>query len=582
MPIQSTVRIKTDESNLIANLGSVFSQSDKVLAEFMQNARRAHATEIRFSLDNDTLTVEDNGDGINDLQNLFTIAESGWDDATMQADRPFGLGFLSALFSANAVQVESRGKMVLFNTADMIDMQAIPINTSIYSGATRITLFGFKLIHTAVQNSVKSYARGFPIRVYMDGTEIDRPHALDNIHSIASEIGQLCLSGIDFEGEEFPDNAYLYFQGLPVVCQGMSQYYQQNIIHLNHDFKVRMPDRDSLIDPTTSLASIKQAIATRWLAYLSERKTLERHEEFVQRYRAMKLFDCTHLLNDVPLLPSACFDELDGTPTRGAVNVRRKSATKTDNHIRQEDIESRQKIVCEHVDNYLDAGCLNGKAFAALMFIARKKWLMLDDARRLHPDHWIHKHVVSFENNLELSYTPLKESGYSFDICYGNLVIVDKFSITVGADTLEITDEAVATAIGEYDDALIIIPGDSFGVEALSQTTEWLDDSDHYRDEWQEEDEHLMRNLLEILRGAKATATVEKALQRQRIAYMENCIGASVVSLFGLKATVRCVDLAEILRQFATRMDLAQADITAATDAEVIVNAFIADLQQAK
>jgi hypothetical protein len=129
---------------------------------------------------------------------------------------------------------------------------------------------------------------------------------------------------------------------------------------------------------------------------------------------------------------------------------------------------------------------------------------------------------------------------------------------------------------------LIIIPGDSFGVEALSQTTEWLDDSDHYRDEWQEEDEHLMRNLLEILRGAKATATVEKALQRQRIAYMENCIGASVVSLFGLKATVRCVDLAEILRQFATRMDLAQADITAATDAEVIVNAFIADLQQAK
>ena len=76
--------------------------------------------------------------------------------------------------------------------------------------------------------------------------------------------------------------------------------------------------------------------------------------------------------------------------------------------------------------------------------------------------------------------------------------------------------------------------------------------------------------------------THEKALQRQRIAYMENCIGASVVSLFGLKATVRCVDLAEILRQFATRMDLAQADITAATDAEVIVNAFIADLQQAK
>ncbi|HSY27996.1 MAG TPA: ATP-binding protein, partial [Burkholderiaceae bacterium] len=390
---QSTVRIKTNESNLIANLGSVFSKSDKVLAEFMQNARRAHATEIRFSMQDDTLIVEDNGDGISDLQNLFTIAESGWDDATMQADRPFGLGFLSSLFSADAVQVESRGKMVAFNTADMIEMQAIPINTSEYIGTTRITLFGFKLNNTAVQTSLKGYARGFPIRVYLDGTEFDRPHAMDNIHSSFSEIGQLCLSGIDFEGEEFAANAYLYIQGLPVSCQGMSQHYQQNIIHLNRDFKVRMPDRDSLIDPGTSLKTIKQAIASRWLAYLLERKALESHETFVERYRAIKLFEYTHLLNDVPLLPSACFDVLDGTPSRSEVNVMRKLPCKADNHIRRQDIESGLKIVCKHVDNYLDTGYLNGKAFAALLFAARKQWLMLDNTRRLHPDHWIHKHV---------------------------------------------------------------------------------------------------------------------------------------------------------------------------------------------
>lgn len=56
----NSVRIRTNESNLIARLGTVFSSSDKALSEMMQNARRARASEIRFSYEGGSLTVIDN------------------------------------------------------------------------------------------------------------------------------------------------------------------------------------------------------------------------------------------------------------------------------------------------------------------------------------------------------------------------------------------------------------------------------------------------------------------------------------------------------------------------------------------
>ena len=56
-----------------------------------------------------TLTVRDDGCGIGDYQALFTLAESGWDAETIENEMPFGLGFLSALFSCQHLEVESKG-----------------------------------------------------------------------------------------------------------------------------------------------------------------------------------------------------------------------------------------------------------------------------------------------------------------------------------------------------------------------------------------------------------------------------------------------------------------------------------------
>jgi len=67
----------------------------------MQNARRAQATQVNFSFNPETsvLQVSDDGCGIDSIETLFTVAESGWDAEIVAHEHPFGIGFLSALFA---------------------------------------------------------------------------------------------------------------------------------------------------------------------------------------------------------------------------------------------------------------------------------------------------------------------------------------------------------------------------------------------------------------------------------------------------------------------------------------------------
>lgn len=75
---KQTVAIKVNQANLMANLKFSFSNKHTILGEMMQNARRAGATFVRFEAnDQDELVVLDNGKGIGNFQNLFSVAESG-------------------------------------------------------------------------------------------------------------------------------------------------------------------------------------------------------------------------------------------------------------------------------------------------------------------------------------------------------------------------------------------------------------------------------------------------------------------------------------------------------------------------
>jgi mannitol/fructose-specific phosphotransferase system IIA component (Ntr-type) len=554
MKNEATVRVQTNTPQLIKNLGYVFSDSKKVLAEMMQNARRAKATEIRFSMEDDILCVEDNGIGIEEFQKLLTIADSGWDNETTSEENPFGLGFLSALFSASRVSVESRGRMVVFETEQVISLHNTPVESTNYIGSTRIRLFGFKLSVSGVESALKMYSRGFGIRVFFNGREFERPHALENITGTQSAVGHLCLNGIDKTGY-YPsaiDNL-LYFQGLPVGCNHEKGHFNGfNIVHLNNSFSLRMPDRDSLIDVAEAQKKIEGAIKGRWKDFFENLKATQPIQELLSRFTILRDFGFLYILNDVPLLPTQCLVRMRNYPVK---NDDFNEFINPLAPISKESIETGAVTVYASVDNNMHD--LNGRAFAAKMLAYKLGWFELSGS--LDAGHWIYNYLVDFETAaFEILYKPTQSGGYSFETCSGAVALVDSYEIRSGQHSVTVTDEAVTLGddTGDEDDFenLIIIPHGSNGTEALSQVSAWLDEFDGYREEWREEDERLMENFTAILRGELATETVRKALISEGVAYKKNCNNTVVVSLIGTANNIQCKDLPELLEAFVQHL----------------------------
>lgn len=271
---KQTVAIKVNQSNLMANLKFSFSNKHTILGEMMQNARRAGATFVRFETnEQDELVVLDNGKGISNFQNLFSVAESGWDAETLQKEKPFGMGWLSCLYGSNFIYVESNGRYINGNSQEIIGgagLEVLDVLNHRPDGATytRISLDGFSLTQEEVKKALFKLAYGFAIDVYLndellagkDSYEylLTSPsqyhHFVDpNLGDFFVPVGNQCISGYDF-----------YLQGLPVSSRidGHHRFsHKRNIVHLNSEnVFARMPDRDKLIDEADVLVEVRKAI----------------------------------------------------------------------------------------------------------------------------------------------------------------------------------------------------------------------------------------------------------------------------------------------------------------------------------
>ena len=190
-----------------------------------------------------TLTVRDDGCGIGDYQTLFTLAESGWDAETIENEVPFGLGFLSALFSCQHLEVESKGGRVSMSTADILSFKPVKVTPWVccpaesrfegdvcgcgsenvqgpdaegaydcldcgifftaesignrcWRGVTTVRLGGFKPDASQIASCLSELAKGFPIPVIFNGHALQRPWALDSGNEfIDTEIGKVHLKG---------------------------------------------------------------------------------------------------------------------------------------------------------------------------------------------------------------------------------------------------------------------------------------------------------------------------------------------------------------------------------------------------
>ncbi|MCT7342328.1 ATP-binding protein [Pseudomonas aeruginosa] len=178
----TTIRLQTNQNRLIANLRHAFNQSS-MLGELLQNARRAQASAIHFTVDDSSLTIRDNGSGIANLQTLIHIAESGWDEKTQTCENAFGMGVLSTLYFAERLTVRSGGKAFSAATVDIIRGEPIQVIPWDLVEGTEIRLDGIQptqpgeTLSVWAERLLRTLCEAFPVPIWLNGHAVLRPLA---------------------------------------------------------------------------------------------------------------------------------------------------------------------------------------------------------------------------------------------------------------------------------------------------------------------------------------------------------------------------------------------------------------------
>ena len=81
------------------------------ITEVMQNARRAGATKVAVTNECGTVTVHDNGSGIEDFAKLLDLGNSGWNDKCEVSEDPAGVGIFS--LAPRELEIRSKGKVAV-------------------------------------------------------------------------------------------------------------------------------------------------------------------------------------------------------------------------------------------------------------------------------------------------------------------------------------------------------------------------------------------------------------------------------------------------------------------------------------
>lgn len=505
-----------NEQRFLDHLRSMFSTSTTVLAETMQNARRAGACSVAFDYDQDSksLIITDTGCGIADFRALITVAESGWSEETMQSESPFGIGFFSVCFAAESVCVESRGKAIAFTADDLIAKRQISILPASFIGGTRITLQQCKLDEGKIESSLKHYAKGFAIPVLWKGEALPQPHAQASLSGITTDVGFLHVPPVHGEATmEHCSSGWVYCQGLPIHVGNFSRTSYRHeesapVIHLDHhQFSPRMPDRDCLINQDEAAKVLDKAVQRVWKSHLEEEKGKLSAEAFVDRYwQVARSAGLIEVMNDVPFLPSHILTYLDETPilhSDGESYWRRR-----DVGVSMEMAKAGTVVLAHDLDGWSG----EGDVFAKLTFALQTGVVFVD---WLPKEHWAHEFVIDLdETKAKISGKVVASDNFDGNYVCGKVKVVDGLSVTLLGKTVKL-EHPIALGSDEWgSERTFLVPkGRTYAGYVLRQASTYQDDSESYQGTDFDLDSDKFDDLLAILNGESGQSTLQKCLE---------------------------------------------------------------------
>ena len=159
-----------------------------ILTELLQNSRRAGATHIEITSDEQSVTISDNGIGVRDPQDLLSFGGSEWERLQVKNEHPAGMG-LYALARCEQVKVQSKYRNEPTWTVDLKpphftgqeSAQVKPCTERTPTGTT-ITFIPPEQLN---ESHVKVSARYFPIPVTYNGQSVNQSDFLEdalNVH----------------------------------------------------------------------------------------------------------------------------------------------------------------------------------------------------------------------------------------------------------------------------------------------------------------------------------------------------------------------------------------------------------------
>ncbi len=512
---KQTITSSVNEGRFLEHMRALFSSKTTVLAEVLQNARRAGANAVHLDWDNGNLTVTDNGCGVSDFKAMISVAESGWSEATMISEQPFGIGFFSVSFAAEKVVVESKGRQISFSSEDLIAKQPIPIETSDFIGGTRITLHRCKLESDSIETALHMYAKGFAIPVFWNDIELPRPHALENLTVFDTPVGQLHIPRMA-KGTNpiFDCGGTAYCQGLPVTIDKFSTHSwdreQKPILHIDHlRFKVRMPDRDNLIDGADATIQIQACIKGLWKSHLEQKKIEMSSEDFAETFWSVaKNANLASMMNDVPFLPKSALSFVAEYPEESGSDGS-SYWSQPASGLDPDDISAGRVQLCKDFDPDSDG---QGDHFARLLFAMAKKWLFVE---HLPEGHWANEKLCDIgEMPLSISGKILATGQFNGRLADGEVKVFEQLRVTLNGETL-LFDEPVALGHSDLGSCrTYLIPHGRNGVGyVLKQASNYYDRHDHYQESDYETDTDHFDDLVAILSGEKPEVTVAKCLE---------------------------------------------------------------------
>ena len=247
----------------ISKVSRLFNATlDDIFAELFQNARRAGATQISVSqIDypdlGNAICLIDDGPGLNDPRDLFTLGQSAWVDDVQSLEDAAGMGFFS--LAGRRVRIIARKQGT--SQSWMIDAEpdsfggAVPIacndGPANHDGTTILIATKANESYVVAANHA---ARYLPIDVMVDGVRVERKDFLADAEHIEEWNG--IRIGIYERGPVgFRNNETVNFHGvtlygrLPSLGQEFhrSYYARLDVIQCT-DIKLVLPARKEIVE----------------------------------------------------------------------------------------------------------------------------------------------------------------------------------------------------------------------------------------------------------------------------------------------------------------------------------------------